>query len=178
MEASGTHFEREFATRSPEETEGLARELARHLEPGTVIALDGELGSGKTCFVRGLARGLDAVDAVASPTYTLMHAYRGRLPLYHFDAWMEGRAEAFLEGGGAEWLGADGVAAIEWAERVERHLPLERLHVSCAHAAGGGRRIRIAVRGDEVLSDRGRRWVESLRALGPGPFALEDANTP
>jgi tRNA threonylcarbamoyladenosine biosynthesis protein TsaE len=157
--------EREFTTRTPEETERLAEALARGLDPGTVIALDGELGSGKTCFVRGLARGLGTCDPVASPTYTLMHEYRGRLPLYHFDAWMQGREEAFLAGGGAEWLDKDGVAAVEWAERVAAHLPQERVSVRLSHRSDGGRSIRIAVLARDPDSPRALRWAEVVGTL-------------
>ncbi|MBI5431934.1 MAG: tRNA (adenosine(37)-N6)-threonylcarbamoyltransferase complex ATPase subunit type 1 TsaE [Planctomycetes bacterium] len=176
MAAELSRRSREFVTRDPQATERLAEHLARGLEPGTVLALDGELGAGKTCFVRGLARGLDSVDPVASPTYTLMHEYRGRLPLYHFDAWMQGREEAFLAGGGAEWLEAGGVAAVEWAERVAEHLPRERLHVELAHRRDGGRTVRISVLGGETLSERARGWLAQLDALDRGgEQAAEDA---
>lgn len=103
---------------------------------GLVIALEGELGAGKTTWIRGLARGLGSRDRVHSPSFTLMHTYEGELPLFHFDAWMEGRERAFLEGGGSEWLHGDAggeggaaVAAVEWASRVDAWLPLPRLHL-------------------------------------------------
>ncbi|MCK6446254.1 MAG: tRNA (adenosine(37)-N6)-threonylcarbamoyltransferase complex ATPase subunit type 1 TsaE [Planctomycetes bacterium] len=165
MAAEGVLVSKELVTRSAEETEALAERLARGLFPGVVIALDGELGAGKTCFVRGLARGLDAVDPVASPTYTLMHEYRGRLPLYHFDAWMQGREEAFLEGGGAEWLDAGGVAAVEWAERVREHLPEERISVRLAHRRDAGRTVRIEALGSDPTTARAQRLAELVRTL-------------
>lgn len=124
-------------------TEACGRELARHLAPGDVVALYGELGAGKTCFVRGLAAGLDVNDPVSSPTFTLMHSYGGRLPLHHLDAWMAARGEAFLSDGGADWLRADGVCAVEWAERVEAWLPAERFEVRLEHAGGDRRTIRV-----------------------------------
>lgn len=103
---------------------------------GLVIALEGELGAGKTTWIRGLARGLGSSDRVHSPSFTLMHTYEGGLPLFHFDAWMEGRERAFLEGGGSEWLHGDAggeggaaVAAVEWASRVDAWLPLPRLEL-------------------------------------------------
>jgi tRNA threonylcarbamoyladenosine biosynthesis protein TsaE len=122
------------------------------LPAGSVVALDGELGSGKTRFVRGLARGLGIAEPVSSPTYTLMHSYEGegaRLPLYHFDAWMAGREAAFLEGGGVEWMLGEGISAVEWAERVADLLPVPRLSVCLAlrDSGGEGRVLRLAVVG-------------------------------
>ena len=77
-----------------------------------------------------------------------MHAYEGRLAVYHLDAWMQGRGEAFLEDGGAEWLHEDGIAFVEWAERVDAWLPAPRLEVLLEHAGPEARRV-------------------TLRALGP-----------
>lgn len=128
---------------SAEHTQACGRELARHLAAGDVVALHGELGAGKTCFVRGLAIGLDVRDSVSSPTFTLMHSYAGRLPLHHLDAWMAARGEAFLADGGAEWLRADGVCAVEWAERIEAWLPRERFEVQLEHAGKERRTIRL-----------------------------------
>jgi len=130
---------------SVEATEDLAAELGARLRPGDVVALDGELGAGKTAFVRGLARGLGVDEPVSSPTYVLMNVYSGRLELYHFDAWMEGREQAFLADGGGEWLRAGGVAAVEWAGRVADWLPTPRLAVRLAHAGPEARRVEIEV---------------------------------
>lgn len=139
--------EQVFDCDSPEATGELAAALGCAVEAGCVIALDGDLGSGKTCFVRGLARGLEVTDPVSSPTYTLQHAYRGRLDLYHFDAWMQGRERAFLLDGGAEWFDAGGVCVIEWAERVRELLPAPRLEVLLEHRGPTVRRVRISVVG-------------------------------
>ena len=136
---------RRFVTRSAAATEALGEALGRRLEADAVLALHGELGSGKTTLVRGLARGLEVVDPVSSPTFTLMHSYRGRLPVHHLDAWMQERGEAFLLDGGAEWLSAGGVALVEWAERVGDWLPLPRLALHLEHAGGDARRVRIEV---------------------------------
>ena len=115
-------------SRSAEATEGGGGALGRLLLPDSVVALDGDLGAGKTTFVRGLARGLGLEEGVSSPTYVLMQAHEGgRLPLYHFDAWMEGREKALFLDGGDHWLRAGGVAVVEWAERVEPWLPSEGL---------------------------------------------------
>ncbi|MDA1264618.1 MAG: tRNA (adenosine(37)-N6)-threonylcarbamoyltransferase complex ATPase subunit type 1 TsaE [Planctomycetota bacterium] len=120
--------ERQFLTHDEEGTEALGEAFGRACLPGTVIALTGELGAGKTCFVRGLALGLGITEGVASPSYTLMQAHEGgRLPLFHFDAWMEGREKAWLAEGGGAWLREGGVSVIEWAGRVEAWLPEARL---------------------------------------------------
>ena len=151
--------ERCFETASAEQTEQLGARLAALLRPGDVVALHGELGSGKTCFVRGVARAAGVDEPVASPTFTLMHTYAGRWPLYHLDAWMRERGEAFLLDGGAEWLSADGVALVEWADHVRDWLPDQRFEVHLEHAGGDRRRVRLTWRGP------GRR----LAPLGPAP---------
>lgn len=136
-------LERTFQSRSPEATEALGEALGRRLGPGAVVALVGELGTGKTCLVRGLARGLGVEGPVTSPSFTLMHQYPGPVELRHFDAWMEGRERAFLEGGGAEWLYGEGVAVIEWAGRVQDWLPAPRLELLIEHRGPAERLLRV-----------------------------------
>jgi tRNA threonylcarbamoyladenosine biosynthesis protein TsaE len=111
-------------THSEAETFAVARVLAATLKPGDVLLLSGSLGAGKTAFVRGLAEGLGIdPDEVSSPTFTLVHEYRGgRLALYHADLYRLERAA--VEELGLDELGvADGVLAIEWPERLHRPLP-------------------------------------------------------
>jgi len=133
-------------TRSEDETAGVARDLAATLKAGDVVLLSGNLGAGKTAFVRGLASGLgiDAED-VSSPTFTLVHEYRGgRLTLYHADLY---RLEKIAtEDLGLEEMGiADGVLAIEWPDRL-------------AHALPDAREVRI-----EIVDDTSRRISYSIR---------------
>ncbi|MEM9799857.1 MAG: tRNA (adenosine(37)-N6)-threonylcarbamoyltransferase complex ATPase subunit type 1 TsaE [Planctomycetota bacterium] len=147
---------RTIVTSDPDATEAFAEALGRALEAGSVVTLDGDLGSGKTTFVRGLARGLGLERGVASPTYTLMQAHEGgRLPLYHFDAWMEGREKALLADGADEFLGRDGVAVVEWADQVADWLPAPRLSVRLAHRSPEERAIDLSVVGEggEALAD-------------------------
>jgi tRNA threonylcarbamoyladenosine biosynthesis protein TsaE len=111
-------------TRSEDETHALARQLAEKLQPGSVVLLSGNLGAGKTAFVRGLASGLelDAGD-VSSPTFTIVHEYRGgRLTLYHVDLYRLDRA-ATTDLGLEEMGVKDGVLAIEWPERLAHSMP-------------------------------------------------------
>jgi len=109
-------------TRSEAETLDLARAVAARLGPGSVLLLRGDLGAGKTAFVRGLAEGLGVPDdQVSSPTFTLVQSYRGRLPLLHADLYRISTAE--VEDLGLDEVGEEGVLAIEWAEKLSRPVP-------------------------------------------------------
>lgn len=145
--------ERVFETASEAETEVLAERLGELLEPPALVALDGELGAGKTAFVRGLARGLGVKDGVSSPTYALMASHEGRVPFLHFDAWMEGRERAFLADGGAELL-ADAVCAVEWASRVDDALPRSRIEVRIEVLGHERRRLRMRATGGDARLER------------------------
>lgn len=131
---------------SEEETQAVARTLAATLQPGDVLLLSGDLGAGKTTFVRGLAEGL-GIDAgeVSSPTFTLVHEYRGgRLTLYHVDLYRLDRTAT--EDLGLEELGVkDGVLAIEWPDRLTYELP-------------GARNVRL-----ETVGETTRRISYSIR---------------
>ncbi len=116
-------------THSPEETWRLAAELAGELGPGTVIALHGDLGAGKTCFIQGYAAALGIDEPITSPTYTLIGEYEGRLPLHHIDLYRLSGPEEALGLGLEEYFDANGITAIEWAERAEGLLPPDLLHI-------------------------------------------------
>ncbi len=116
-------------THSPEETWQLATELAGDLGPGTVIALHGDLGAGKTCFIQGYAAALGIDEPVTSPTYTLIGEYEGRLPLHHIDLYRLSGPEEALGLGLEEYFDVNGITAIEWAERAEGLLPPDLLHI-------------------------------------------------
>ncbi|MEI6891661.1 MAG: tRNA (adenosine(37)-N6)-threonylcarbamoyltransferase complex ATPase subunit type 1 TsaE [Pontiella sp.] len=116
-------------TNSPEETWELAAELAAELPAGTVMALHGDLGAGKTCFIQGYAAALGIDDPVTSPTYTLIGEYEGRLPLHHLDLYRLSGPEEALGLGLEEYFYTDGITAIEWAERAEGLLPDDLLHI-------------------------------------------------
>ncbi|MFQ5706238.1 MAG: tRNA (adenosine(37)-N6)-threonylcarbamoyltransferase complex ATPase subunit type 1 TsaE [bacterium] len=118
-----------FLSTSPEETMRIGAELAAALVPGDVIALFGELGSGKTVFTKGVCRGLDVVDEVTSPTFTLIHEYQGCVPVYHFDFYrIEGLNEIF-ELGCEEYFYGEGVCLVEWADKGQVLLPKSRYDV-------------------------------------------------
>lgn len=120
---------RTVETHSPEETWKLATELAGDLAPGTVIALHGDLGAGKTCFIQGYAAALGIDEPVTSPTYTLIGEYEGRLPLHHIDLYRLSGPEEALGLGLEEYFDVNGITAIEWAERAEGLLPPDLLHI-------------------------------------------------
>lgn len=129
-------------THSERETFDLARRLAARLQPGAALLLTGELGAGKTAFVRGLAAGLGIDDAeVSSPTFTIVQEYRGRLTLYHVDLYrLEG---ADVDDLGLEELAGDtSIVAIEWAEKLRRE-PENAVRVRIEDVGGNERRVTI-----------------------------------
>jgi len=126
---------------SAEETAAFGRSLAVSLRKGDVLALCGDLGAGKTHFVKGVADGLGAGDVVTSPTFTLIHEYvGGRLPLFHFDFYRLEDEDEALKIGLEEYLEGDGVCAIEWAEKFPALLPAETRWFRFSHS-GDDRRI-------------------------------------
>lgn len=148
-----------YHSASPEQTRALGEAVGRLADAGDVIALIGELGTGKTLFVGGLARGLgvDPATYVSSPTFTIMHRYCGRLPLYHIDLYRIETPEAFAGLGLDEYLAGEGVAAIEWAEHGWGCLPKEMLTFRLRHTGSDTRTIEIVPEGDRYI-----RFVQAL----------------
>ena len=123
----------EFETYSAEETFRLGEMTGGKLKPGTVVCLDGDLGVGKTVFVKGVAKGLGIKEPVVSPTFTILQEYReGRIPLYHFDVYRIEDPEEMYEIGFDDYLYGDGVCLIEWAKRVTELLPEGVLRITIA----------------------------------------------
>lgn len=112
-----------FLTTSPEDTYEVGRGLGLSLGPGDVVALIGDLGSGKTCLIQGMCAGLQIEEVVTSPTFTLMNPYQGRLPVYHFDLYRLDDADALLDIGYEEYVDGEGVCLIEWADKFPHVLP-------------------------------------------------------
>jgi tRNA threonylcarbamoyladenosine biosynthesis protein TsaE len=131
-----------FVSRSAEETFTFAEQLGRTLKAGTFVLLHGDLGAGKTVFVRGLAAGLGAEsDAVTSPTFVLIQHYKGPIPLIHADLYRL-ESSAAVDDLGLEEMGEGAVVAVEWAERMSRP-PEPSVTVSIEDAGGDSRRITI-----------------------------------
>jgi tRNA threonylcarbamoyladenosine biosynthesis protein TsaE len=109
---------------SPAETEAIGRQAAENIGIGSVLALKGDLGSGKTLFVKGVVAGLGSSADVTSPTFTILHEYRGgRLPVYHFDLFRVENQQALSRLGLDDYFFGDGISVIEWADRFPEFVP-------------------------------------------------------
>ncbi|MBR6352364.1 MAG: tRNA (adenosine(37)-N6)-threonylcarbamoyltransferase complex ATPase subunit type 1 TsaE [Firmicutes bacterium] len=112
------------------DTEMFGRELAEGLVPGSVVAMTGDLGTGKTTLAKAVAKGLGVKEELSSPTFTVVREYRsGRLPLYHFDVYRVYDPDELFELGFDEYIHGNGVCLIEWADLIEDLLPAERVDV-------------------------------------------------
>jgi len=135
---------RTTVTRSEDETRALGRNLSRSLQAGDVVLLTGDLGMGKTVFARGIAQGLGvSEDEVRSPSFTLVNRYHGRVTLYHIDLYRIDRPEDLDELGLEEFLGVDGIAVVEWAERLGPYRPVRVVSVRLVDGGGDVREITI-----------------------------------
>ena len=134
----------EFISNSPNETENIAAELAKKLAPGSVIAFTGGLGAGKTAFVRGLAVGLGIDDDVSSPTFALVHEYKGKkASLYHFDMYRVESWDSLYSTGFFDYLDMGGFLAVEWSENISAALPENTIFVSIEVLDENIRRITV-----------------------------------
>jgi tRNA threonylcarbamoyladenosine biosynthesis protein TsaE len=148
-----------YVADSEQETVRLAGLLGQCLKSGDFVALVGELGSGKTWFVKGLAKGLGVSPGtvITSPSFALMNEYQGRIPLFHMDVYRLEKLSAFLSTGLEEYFYEEGVVAMEWADRWPEILPLSRVTVSIEIFVESSRRI--------VLSGSHPRAIEILQEL-------------
>jgi tRNA threonylcarbamoyladenosine biosynthesis protein TsaE len=147
---------------SPHETKSWGRRLASLLEGGELLGLIGDLGAGKTCFIKGLAQGLSLREEdILSPTFTMIQEHRGRFPLYHIDLYR--LEEATLDDLGLrEYLFSEGVAAVEWFERLRGGGEMEYLSVRISYAGANMRRIEFSAgdsRHAEIVSKLKRRFA-------------------
>ncbi|CRK85391.1 tRNA (adenosine(37)-N6)-threonylcarbamoyltransferase complex ATPase subunit type 1 TsaE [Neobacillus massiliamazoniensis] len=145
----------ELHTIDSEETAHFAGKLAGLLKPGDVIALEGDLGAGKTTFTKGLAIGLEIKKTVNSPTFTIIKEYHGRLPLYHMDVYRV--EDAFEDLGFDEYFEGEGVTVVEWAHLIEEQLPAERLTIFLYHEGEEKRKM--------VLVPQGERYEQLCKEL-------------
>lgn len=132
-----------FLSHSEKQTEDIAREFAKTLKNHDVIAFLGDLGAGKTAFVRGLAKGLCIEDDVSSPTFAIVNEYSGTLPLFHFDMYRINTLGELYSIGFFDYLDRDGICAIEWSENISSALPDNAIYVEITPQGENERQIKI-----------------------------------
>jgi len=132
-----------YTTHTPEETESLGVELGENAKDGDVIALHGELGTGKTALTRGIAKGLGIEEDITSPTFSLMEIHEGDKTLYHFDLYRIEDDREFDNLCFEEYWDNDGVSVIEWAERAMSRLPEKRIDIIIEYISSTERRITV-----------------------------------
>lgn len=153
----------DFISHSEAQTRRLGARLGELLEGGETIALQGELGTGKTRWVQGVGLGLQVRQNVTSPTFTLVNEYPGRLILYHIDLYRINQAAEALAFGLEDYLYGDGVCLIEWAERVAEILPPDRLWITFHYLDDTKRRITM-----QAFGDRFQELLEQFKRVAFG----------
>ncbi len=138
-----------YISENREETVKIGESLGKTLLGGEVIAFRGDLGSGKTCFTSGIAKGLGFEGDVTSPTFALINEYLGgRLPLFHFDMYRIDSWDDLYSSGFFEYLESGGIVAAEWSENIENALPLNTIYVEFEKLCENKRKIRIYRKGE------------------------------
>ena len=132
-----------YITNSEQETEALGARFGAALPDGAVVAFYGELGSGKTAFVRGMAAGMGIDARVSSPTFTIVNEYLGPRSLFHFDMYRLGGADELYDIGWEDYLGRGGVCAVEWSENVPGAFEGDEVAVTFRKLPGDGREITV-----------------------------------
>ena len=132
-----------FFTKNEAETEAVGTEFAKALPDGTVVALYGDLGAGKTAFVRGMARGMGIDARVSSPTFTIVNEYLGARELYHFDMYRLASSDELFDIGWEDYLNRGGVCAVEWSENVSDAFEGDEITVRIEKLSAEERRIEI-----------------------------------
>lgn len=153
---------RRFDTHSEEETRAAGRELGAALPPSAVVAFSGDLGCGKTAFIRGICESFDCAAQVNSPTFTIINEYTGTRRVTHCDLYRLGSLDDFLQIGLDEILAAEGTVLVEWAERALPLLPLPRYEVGAWHGSDEQHRrfeIRWVENSDESLLFSPAEWT-------------------
>ncbi|MFQ6003308.1 MAG: tRNA (adenosine(37)-N6)-threonylcarbamoyltransferase complex ATPase subunit type 1 TsaE [Candidatus Zixiibacteriota bacterium] len=133
----------EKTTFSPEETFEFGRALAKELKAGSVAALTGPLGSGKTVLIQGICSGLGVTEFVTSPSFVIINEYPGKVRVYHFDLYRLERIEEFVKLGYEEYFYSNGITLIEWAEKIKNFLPEERMEINLEILSENERKISV-----------------------------------
>ncbi|HTN42907.1 MAG TPA: tRNA (adenosine(37)-N6)-threonylcarbamoyltransferase complex ATPase subunit type 1 TsaE [Nitrospiria bacterium] len=162
-----------WISRSPEETRSCGEALGRRLTGGEMIALEGNLGAGKTHLIQGMARGLGVTDpTVTSPTFVYLHEFRGRHPLAHVDLFRIEREADLFDLGLFEYLDGPWVVAIEWADKAGGALPAERLTIRLTQQDETTRRIEFEATGERYQALLSAFTQRARRARGGGSGGL------
>lgn len=132
-----------FVSDSEKQTEQFAERFAKTLSRGDVVAFEGTLGAGKTAFTRGLAKGLNCIDGVSSPTFAIVNEYDGDIPLFHFDMYRIETLGELYSIGFFEYLERGGICAIEWSENIYSTLPEETIFVKLEKLSETQRKITV-----------------------------------
>lgn len=149
----------EWQSFSPTETTRIGRELGKGLPPGAIVCLFGDLGAGKTTFVKGVRQGLLEASIhtpeienseVTSPTFTYLNIYPGAVPLYHFDLYRLRDADEFLSMGFEEFLHGQGISCLEWSEKIAPLIPSDALCVTLRHLGPEERLINLKSYDDRI----------------------------
>jgi tRNA threonylcarbamoyladenosine biosynthesis protein TsaE len=136
-------------TYSESETKQFGKNLGKHLRKGDVVSLVGELGTGKTCLVKGIAEGLEVKECVDSPTFIIIKEYKGNIPLYHIDLYRINRLEEIYLLGYEEYIyGESGVSVIEWGDKIRELLPEEHLEIKLFWICEEVRLLRVEAKGN------------------------------
>jgi tRNA threonylcarbamoyladenosine biosynthesis protein TsaE len=138
-------MEFQYISNNADQTKAFAKKLASYLQPGAVIALEGDLGAGKTTFTKGLAEGLEITKNVNSPTFTIIKEYKGTMPLFHMDVYRLENSDEDL--GFEEYFEGIGITVVEWAHLIKDQLPPELLTIYLTHSNEGARNIKLVPAG-------------------------------
>ena len=134
--------QKKIIIKNEQETRYFGRKLGREAKAGSIIALIGDLGTGKTALTKSIAEGLDVTDIITSPTFNIVKEYEsGRLPLYHFDVYRVGDVDEMFELGYEEYFFGQGVCVIEWADLIEEIIPEEAMVIRIFYGEKEGERI-------------------------------------
>ncbi|MCL4394701.1 MAG: tRNA (adenosine(37)-N6)-threonylcarbamoyltransferase complex ATPase subunit type 1 TsaE [Chloroflexi bacterium] len=143
----------EIVSASAKQTQDLGARLGKLALSGDLFCLEGELGSGKTCFVQGLGRGLGIAESIHSPTFILANEHRGgRLVLFHLDVYRIRGADEAIGIGLEDYVSGEGVCVVEWAEKIRGALPPERMWIEFRHLDETSRRLRLKAEGTRYQS--------------------------
>lgn len=142
--------------KNEEETKQFGQRLGECISEKILICLNGDLGAGKTCITKGIAKGLDITDDITSPTFILVEEYEGRFPLYHFDVYRIDDVEELYFIGFDDYLSKEAVVIIEWSDKIESILPKERLELRLEYTEDGMRTVNLQPVGEvaKILAEK------------------------